>query len=78
MNPFVEFLRAALDLIVQDFSCESVFRYLRCGMGGLSRQETDELENYVIALGIRGFQRYRETWTPVLPRHEAGSAAAYQ
>ena len=63
MNPFVEFLRAALDLIVQDFSCESVFRYLRCGMGGLSRQETDELENYVIALGIRGFQRYRETWT---------------
>ena len=38
------------------FSCESVFRYLRCGMGGLSRQETDELENYVIALGIRDFR----------------------
>lgn len=63
MNPFVEFLRAALDLVVQDFSYESVFRYLRCGMGCLSREETDELENYVIALGIRGFQRYRETWT---------------
>lgn len=63
MNPFVEFLRAALDLVVQDFSYESVFRYLRCGMGGLSRQETDQLENYVIALGIRGFSRYKETWT---------------
>lgn len=63
MNPFVEFLRASLDLIVQDFSSDAVFRYLRCSMGGLTKEETDELENYVIALGIRGFRRYQETWT---------------
>lgn len=30
MNPFVEFLRAAIEMVVQSFSYESVFRYLRC------------------------------------------------
>lgn len=63
MNPFVEFLRAALDLVAEDFSPDAVFRYLRCAMGGLGREETDELENYVIALGIRGFRKYQESWT---------------
>lgn len=29
MNPFVEYLRAALEMTVQGFSYESVFRYLR-------------------------------------------------
>ncbi len=32
MNPFVEYVRAALEMAVQGFSYESVFRYLRCGM----------------------------------------------
>ena len=50
MNPFVEYLRAALEMTVQGFSYESVFRYLRCGMSDLSRRKVDILENYVIAL----------------------------
>lgn len=65
MNTLVEFMRAAVDLVVQNFSYESVFRYLRCGMSGLSVQETDEMENYVIALGIRGIRRYEESWVRV-------------
>ena len=56
MNPFVEYLRAALEMVVQGFSYESVFRYLRCGMSDISRSEADKLENYVIALGIRGIR----------------------
>ena len=62
MNPFVEYLRAALEMIVQGFSYESVFRYLRCGMSDISRSEADILENYVIALGIRGIRRWKEKW----------------
>lgn len=65
MNPFVEYLRAALEMVVQDFSYESVFRYLRCGMSDITRAETDVLENYVIALGIRGFRRWNETWVRI-------------
>lgn len=29
------------------------------------------MENYVLALGIRGLKAYGETWTR-LPRHQAG------
>lgn len=65
MNPFVEYLRAAMEMVVQDFSYESVFRYLRCGMSGLTREETDILENYVLALGIRGRRRWEEKWVRI-------------
>lgn len=63
MNPFVEFLRAAIEMVVQSFSYESVFRYLRCGLSSLNCEETDAIENYVLALGIRGLKAYGETWT---------------
>ncbi len=62
MNPFVEYLRAAMNLLSEHFSYESVFRYLRCGMSGLSLYETDVLENYCIAIGIRGFAQWQEHW----------------
>ena len=62
MNPFVEYVRAALEMAAQGFSYESVFRYLRCGMSDITRQEADRLENYVVALGIRGFKKWKEKW----------------
>lgn len=65
MNPLVEFMRSAVDLAVQNFSYESVFRYLRCGMSSLTMEEVDELENYCIALGIRGKKKYEEKWVRV-------------
>ncbi len=65
MNPFVEFIRSALDVMVQNFSYESVFRHLRCGLTDLTNEEIDRLENYVIALGIRGWGKWNETWVRV-------------
>ena len=65
MNPFVEYLRAAVEMVVKGFPYESVFRYLRCGMSDISRAETDRLENYVIAMGIRGFSRWSEKWVRI-------------
>lgn len=62
MNPYVEYLRAVVDLVRGNYSYEGVFRYLRCGMSQLKQDEADLLENYVLALGIRGFNRWRETW----------------
>ncbi|CUN12146.1 ATP-dependent helicase/deoxyribonuclease subunit B [Blautia hydrogenotrophica] len=67
MNPFVEFLRAAVEMIVDRFSYESCFRYLRCGMSSLSLEEIDELDNYVTALGIRGYSKWKETWVRLYP-----------
>lgn len=61
-HPFVEFLRAFLKMIEENFSYETVFRYLRSGFSGISAEETDALENYCLALGIRGLKKYSEKW----------------
>ena len=62
MNPFVEYVRAALEMVVQGFSYESVFRFLRTGLTGFSGNEIDILENYVRGLGIRGYKKWQEKW----------------
>ena len=31
-HPFIEFIRAVLEVVELDFSYESVFRFLRCGL----------------------------------------------
>ena len=67
-NPLVECIRAALQMIKNNYSYDSVFRFLRSGMTDFTREETDELENYVLAMGIRGRKQYEETWIK-LPRH---------
>ncbi len=53
-NPFVEMLLAVFDIVNTDFSYEAVFRYLRCGMSDISREECDLLDNYIYATGIKG------------------------
>ena len=71
MNPFVEYLRAAMEMAVQGFPYESVFRYLRCGMSEVTREQADRLENYVLALGIRGYKKWSEKWVRVYRGMEA-------
>lgn len=61
-NPLVEFMRGILEVIDRDYSYESMFRYLRCGMLDIAKEDIDYIENYVIALGIRGSKRWREEW----------------
>jgi len=61
-NPFVEFLRALLAVVQEDFTYEAMFRLLRSGMTGVSMEETDRLENYVIARGVRGCSGWRREW----------------
>lgn len=61
-HPFVEFLRAFLKMVEENFSYETVFRYLRSGFSGITTEEADILENYCLALGIRGLKKYSEKW----------------
>lgn len=62
MNPFVEFLRSAVDMLLDNYSYESVFRLLRCGLLDLPCRDMDRLENYVLGMGIRGFRKWQEEW----------------
>lgn len=61
-HPFVEFLRAFLKMVEENFSYETVFRYLRSGFSGITTEEADTLENYCLALGVRGLKRYSQKW----------------
>lgn len=62
-NPLVEMVRALLEIFRRNFDYESVFRYLRCGLVDMDREDVDKLENYVIALGIKGKKRWNQKWT---------------
>lgn len=61
-NAFIECIRALLDIFSENFSYESVFRYLRSGFTPLSREEVDILENYCLAFGIRGRSGWENPW----------------
>lgn len=63
LNPFIEFIRSALLVVIQEYSYESVFHFLRCGLTGISPEETDRLENYVMMLGIRGKSVWNKAFT---------------
>lgn len=60
-HPFIEFVRAALEVVEYDFTYESIFRFLRCGLF-FAEEDVDLLENYVLARGIRGKKRWGEKW----------------
>lgn len=63
LNPMIEYIKSALRLYIKDFSYDTVFHFLRSGMVDISREEIDELENYVIRTGARGYRTYSRLFT---------------
>ncbi|MGE5614973.1 MAG: helicase-exonuclease AddAB subunit AddB [Bacillota bacterium] len=59
-HPLIVFILSALDIFINNWNYESVFRYARTGFSGVDREELDLLENYVLANGIRGNAWTRE------------------
>ncbi|UQZ32946.1 helicase-exonuclease AddAB subunit AddB [Paenibacillus sp. PK3_47] len=60
-HPLVEFIRSALDVIRRRWRYEDVFRCVKTELllpldGSLTRQDMDQLENYVLACGIQGYR----------------------
>ena len=63
LNPMIEYIKSALQLYIKDFSYDTVFHFLRSGMADIPREEIDELENYVIRTGARGYRTYSRLFT---------------
>ena len=63
LNPMIEYIRSVLELYLKDFSYEAVFHYLRSGLADIDRTSVDELENYVIQTGIRGYRKWSRLFT---------------
>lgn len=61
-NPLVKLVRSLLDISYTDYSYESVFGFLRNDLISIDKDEVDILENYVLAVGIRGKNGWQKEW----------------
>ncbi len=61
-NPFVELIRSAIEIVEKGFSYDSIIRYLRTGMTDIDRNGIDMLDNYCLAMGIRGRKAWFNEW----------------
>ena len=73
LNPMIEYIKSALQLYIRDFSYDTVFHFWRSGMADISREEIDELENYVIRTGARGYRTYSRLFTRRTEEMQQGS-----
>lgn len=62
-NPLVVLIIATLEILSSNWSYESVFKYLKSGLISIDRRILDNLENYVLANGIKGFRWTGELYT---------------
>lgn len=62
LNSFVEYIRSLLNMAEQNFTCESVFRFLRTDLTGIAYEDVCRMENYVIGTGIKGYKKWQERW----------------
>ena len=70
-KPILALVTGALDTVAGEYRYEDVFRYLKTGLTGLSLDEVDRLENYVLKWDLRG-----SVWTRKKPwdKHPEGYA----
>lgn len=73
LNLMIEYIKSVLQLYIRDFSYDTVFHFLRSGMADISREEIDELENYVIRTGARGYRTYSRLFTRKTEEMQQGS-----
>ncbi len=55
-KPIFTLITAALDSVTGGYTYDDVFRYLKTGLTGLTPEDCDRLENYVLTWDIRGRQ----------------------
>lgn len=59
-KPVLALVTSALAAVAQDYPYEEMFRYLKTDLTGVSRDQRDRLENYVLTWNIRGGTWMRE------------------
>ncbi len=61
VSPVINTVSAILAAASDNFSTDSVLRYLKSGLSGLSDEEISEIENYAFVWNING-KKWTETW----------------
>ncbi len=71
LNPFIEYIRSFIDVIADNYSISSVFSYLKSGLCDMSDENVNMLENYCLAVNIRGYK----AWHTRFDMHTMAAAA---
>lgn len=61
-NSFIASIKALISIVIEDFSYNSVFSFFRNNMLSIDVNDIDLLENYCIALGIKGERYWEAPW----------------
>nr|WP_243111750.1 PD-(D/E)XK nuclease family protein [Butyrivibrio sp. CB08] len=68
LNPFIEYISSALNIVISGYKYEDVFHYMRSGLTSFDMNDTDLLENYVRALGIKGEKSWEDKFLRRMPK----------
>lgn len=60
-KPLMSFVTSALDIMSGNWNYNDVFRYIKTGLTGISGEDSDILENYVLKWNIRGANSWTQT-----------------
>lgn len=69
-NASVVYIRNVLKIVEENFSYDAVFGYLKTGLSDIFEEETDLIENYCLAMGIKGLKNYDKIWIRKTKRME--------
>lgn len=61
-HPAVEFLRSALRIVTENYSYNSVMRFVRNIFSGITTQEADLFDSYLVATGISRKKKFSEVF----------------
>lgn len=68
-NPLVVFVKSALRIILYNYKWEDVFVFLKTGFTDLNRDESQDLQNYILEYGIKG-RDWRKGFTYIKRKEE--------
>ncbi|MBP3274749.1 MAG: PD-(D/E)XK nuclease family protein, partial [Butyrivibrio sp.] len=68
LNPFIEYITSALNIVISGYKYEDVFHYMKSGLTSFDMADTDLLENYVRSLGIRGEKAWEDKFIRRMPK----------
>ncbi|WP_160693180.1 helicase-exonuclease AddAB subunit AddB [Clostridium sp. C2-6-12] len=55
-NPLIILISSAFEILLKNWSYESVFKYLKSGLTGIDNSYIDVLENFILEYGIKGYK----------------------
>lgn len=59
-NPLIVLITSAFEILMKNWSYESVFKYLKSGLAGFDIHDIDVLENFVLQHGVKGYKWNKE------------------